>query len=244
MSEFLNQVVIVTGGFQGNGLAIVNNFLKKGAKVYSIDNKYEKKVNIVRNLTKIKAEINNYQSMKKIINKIGKKEKSISFLINNAGISLKFSGKDIIDYWNKTISVNLTAPYFLSYLCLPFLKKKKGSSIINITSLNGKIAMSQNPAYNASKGGLSALTACLAFDFSKFAIRVNGVSPGYIKTNMTKKSLKNKKEFKKRVDRMMMKDYGTTQDVADTVLYLASQKSKFINATEIIVDGGLLKKGI
>ena len=70
------------------------------------------------------------------------------------------------------------------------------------------------------------------------------MSLGYIKTNMTKKSLKNKKEFKKRVDRLMMKDCGTTQDVADTVLYLASQKSKSINTIEIIVNGGLLKKGI
>ena len=104
--------------------------------------------------------------------------------------------------------------------------------------------MSNNPAYNASKGGLSALTACLAFDFSKYNIRVNAVSPGYIKTDMTKKSFNDKKAFKKRIERMMLKDYGTTQDIAEAVLYLASQKSKFVNATEIIVDGGLLKKGI
>jgi|TARA_B100001094_G_C18173420_1_gene796488 NAD(P)-dependent dehydrogenase (short-subunit alcohol dehydrogenase family) len=244
MSEFFNQVVIVTGGFQGNGLAIVNNFLKNGAKVYSLDNKYKKKREIIKKLTKIKVEINNYKKLKNIINQIGKKEKAINFLINNAGISLKFNQNDVINYWNKTLDVNLKAPYLLSYLCLPFLKKKANSSIINITSLNGKIAMSNNPAYNASKGGLSALTSCLAFDFSKFGIRVNGVSPGYIKTDMTKKSFKDKKAFKKRIDRMMLKNYGTTQDIADAVLYLASQKSKFVNATEIVVDGGLLKKGI
>ena len=104
--------------------------------------------------------------------------------------------------------------------------------------------MSNNPAYNASKSGLSALTACLACDFSKFRIRVNGVSPGYFKTNMTKKSFRDKKDYKKRIERMMLKNYGTTQDIADAVLYLASQKSKFVNATEIVVDGGLLKKGI
>ena len=104
--------------------------------------------------------------------------------------------------------------------------------------------MSNNPAYNASKGGLSALTFSLAMDFAKYKIRVNGVSPGYIKTDMTKKSFNNSKQFKKRVERMMLNSYGAPQDVANTVLFLSSSKAKYINSTEIIVDGGLLKKGI
>ena len=127
---------------------------------------------------------------------------------------------------------------------MPLLRKTQGSNIINITSLNGKIAMSNNPAYNASKGGLSALTFSLAMDFAKYKIRVNGVSPGYIKTDMTKKSFNNSKQFKKRVERMMLNSYGAPQDVANTVLFLSSSKAKYINSTEIIVDGGLLKKGI
>ncbi len=243
MSEFLNKIVVVTGGHQGNGLSIVENFLKKGSKVYSIDKKF-KKNRKNSNLVEIKAEINNFRLVKKIIQKIGKKEKKIDILVNNAGISEKFSNKNLLNYWNRTISINLTAPYFLSYICLPFLKKAKNSTIVNITSLNGKIAMSNNPAYNASKGGLSALNACLAMDFSEHKIRVNAVSPGYIKTGMTNKSYNNKKAFKKRLDRMMIKNYGTPQDIANAVLYLSSNKSKYINATEIVVDGGLLKKGI
>ena len=243
MSEFLNKVVIVTGGFQGNGLSISENFLKHGAKVYSIDKKF-KKSDKVKNFTKIKAEIDNFKSIKKIIDAIGKREKKIDILVNNAGISEKFSSKNLLINWKKTLSINLTAPFFLSYTCLPYLKKSKYSSIVNITSLNGKIAMSKNPAYNASKGGLSALNACLAMDFADFNIRVNAVSPGYIKTGMTYKSFNNNKAYKKRLDRMMIKKYGLPQDVADAVLFLSSQKSKYINGTEIVVDGGLLKKGI
>jgi len=243
MSEFLNKIVIVTGGFQGNGLSISKNFIKCGAKVYSIDKNFKKNQKI-GNLTKIKAEVNNFKVIKKIINTIGNKEKKIDILVNNAGISEKFSDKDLLNYWNKTLSINLTVPYFISYTCLPFLKKTKNSTIINITSLNGKIAMSKNPAYNASKGGLSALNACLAMDFAEYNIRVNAVSPGYIKTGMTHKSFNNNKAYKKRLDRMMIKNYGSPQDIADTVLFLSSQKSKYINATEIVVDGGFLKKGI
>jgi len=243
MSEFLNKIVIVTGGFQGNGLSICENFIKNGAKVYSIDKKFKKNKKI-GNLTKIKAEVNNFKMIKKIINNIGKKEKKIDILVNNAGISEKFSGKNLLNHWNKTLSINLTAPYFISYMCLPFLKKTKHSSIVNITSLNGKIAMSKNPAYNASKGGLSALSASLAMDFADFNIRVNGISPGYIQTGMTNKSFNNNKAFKERLDRMMIKNYGSPQDVANAVLFLSSLKSKYINATEIVVDGGFLKKGI
>jgi NAD(P)-dependent dehydrogenase (short-subunit alcohol dehydrogenase family) len=244
MSEFLNKIVVVTGGYQGNGLAIVDIFLEAGAIVYSLDNKFSKKKESIGKLTRIKIDISNLKLIKKIIYQIGKNENKIDILVNNAGVSLKYSKKNVINYWNKTISVNLTAAYFFSLFCLPFLKRNNDSNIINITSLNGKIAMSGNPAYNASKGGLSALTACLAMDYAKYEIRVNAVSPGYIKTNMTNKSFNNKSSFKKRTERMMIKKYGSPNDIAEAVKFLASQKSKYINATEIIVDGGLLKKGI
>ena len=128
--------------------------------------------------------------------------KRIDVLVNNAGVSLSFPKKNISNYWNKTLAINLTAPYWLSLLCLPFLKKAKESNVVNITSLNGKIAMSNNPAYNASKGGLTALTFSLAMDFAKYKIRANAVSPGYIKTNMTKKSYNNFSQYKKRIDRI------------------------------------------
>ena len=104
--------------------------------------------------------------------------------------------------------------------------------------------MLDNPAYNASKGGLSALTFSQAMDFAKYKIRVNGVSPGYIKTNMTRKSYNDSIQYKKRVSRMMLDNYGTPEDVANTVLFLSSSEAKYINSTEVVVDGGLLKKGI
>ena len=124
------------------------------------------------------------------------------------------------------------------------LKKNNKSSIVNITSLNGKVAMSNNPSYNASKGGISALTMSQALDFSKFNIRVNAVSPGYIKTDMTKKSYNNSNEYKKKINRIMLNEYGLPNDVANAVFFLASESAAYINSSEIIVDGGFLKKGI
>ena len=244
MSNFLNKVIVVTGGYRGNGLAIVKKFLSKNAKVYSLDINFKKTRVINKNLTELKVNLEKYNEIKKAVNFIKKKEKKKDVLVNNAGISLRLPKKNISNYWNKTLAINLTAPYWLSLLCLPLLKRTKESNIVNITSLNGKIAMSNNPAYNASKGGLTALTFSLAMDFAKYKIRVNGVSPGYIKTNMTKKSYNNTAQYKKRVSRMMLGSYGTPEDVANTVLFLSSPEAKYINSTEVVVDGGLLKKGI
>ena len=104
--------------------------------------------------------------------------------------------------------------------------------------------MSNNPSYNVSKSGLNALTMSLANDYSDQKIRVNSVCPGYIKTEMTKKSYNNKKLSKIRTSRTMNKKYGKPDDVANIVTFLSSVKSEYINAQEVIIDGGLIKKGI
>ena len=216
----------------------MNNF-----KVYSIDIGYKKNY-FSEKLIKLKINLEKTTEIEKVIKLIKKRENSINVLVNNAGISLKTNSKNFFKNWQKTLAVNLTAPYIISLLCLPMLKKNNKSSIVNITSLNGKVAMSNNPSYNASKGGISALTMSQALDFSKFNIRVNAVSPGYIKTDMTKKSYNNSNEYKKRINRIMLNEYGLPNDVANAVFFLASESAAYINSSEIIVDGGFLKKGI
>ena len=104
--------------------------------------------------------------------------------------------------------------------------------------------MKNNPAYNISKAGLNALTHSFALDFSKEKIRVNSICPGYIKTNMTKKSYFNKIQKRARTNRIINARYGNPEEVADLVIFLASKKSSYINAEEIIIDGGFIKKGI
>lgn len=241
--EFENFVVLVTGSFRGNGRAILQKFLDSGAIVYGIDKNYKKNKSS-DNLHEIKADLTNKKELNKIFNHIKKKEKKLDILINNAGISLDFNKKKPIFYWDKTLEVNLTLPFLMSHYFLSLLKKSENANIINISSLGSKIAMSNNPAYNASKSGLLALTFSFATDYSKYGIRVNSISPGYIKTNMTMKSYKNKDKYKARLDRMMIKKYGSTEDIANAVLFLCSPKSKYINAEDLVVDGGLLKKGI
>ena len=111
---------------------------------------------------------------------------------------------DVVN-WGKTLAVNLTASYFCSLSAIDFMKKNASGSIINITSLNAEQAFPKNPAYIASKGGLKMLGKSLAKDWGKFGIRVNNLGPGYIKTDMTKKSFHNKKT---RIEREKQLDAG------------------------------------
>lgn len=239
----VKKIALITGGLRGNGKAIVDKFLINNFRVYSLDIGYNKNY-YSNNLIKLKINLENINQIKKAIKFVKKREKFMDVLVNNAGISLKTNNKNFLKNWQKTLAVNLTAPYTISLLCLPMLRKKTKSSIVNISSLNGKVAMSNNPSYNASKGGLSALTLSQALDFSKYNIRVNAVSPGYIKTDMTKKSYNNPKEYKKRISRTMINKYGSPKDIANAVFFLASENASYINSTEVVVDGGFLKKGI
>tara|TARA_X000000950_G_C13920438_1_gene663103 strand:- start:11718 stop:12452 length:735 start_codon:yes stop_codon:yes gene_type:complete len=241
--DLKNKVVIVTGGFRGNGKAIVKNFLQNGSKVYSLDNKFiksEKK----NNLSKIKIDLTNFDDLDQLIKKIGNKNKKIDILINNAGITLDYKKYDLSSHWHKTLNINLHVPYFLINYCKKFLIKSKNPSIINISSISSKIAMSNNVSYNVSKSGLNALTMSIAHDFAKHKIRVNSICPGYIKTDMTKKSYSSKRLKKIRVQRTMTKNYGKPEDIANLAVFLSSTNSRYINAEELIIDGGLIKKGI
>ncbi len=236
------KIVVVTGSFQGNGVEISKIFLNNNSKVYCLDFRYKKKIENDEDLIKYKINLENKNEILKFCSFIKKKEKKIDCLINNAGVSL--NKKKERDYWEKTIKINLTAPYLLSENLISLLKKSNNASIINISSIAAKIAMSENAAYNVSKAGLISLTESQAFDYSKFKIRSNSICPGYIKTNMTKKSFSNFKMKKKRLDRLNIKRYGSPVEIANLAFYLSKKEAAYINAQTIIIDGGLIKRGI
>lgn len=241
--SFKNKVVVVTGGFEGTGKVIVNKFRNQKAKVYSLDNKYVRNKKI-KNFITYKIDLSNFNEIQQFVNYLAHKEKKIDILVNNAGISRSYEEKNIFEYWTKTLNTNLSSAFFLSALLVKLLKNSKYPSIINIGSISSKIAMSNNQAYNCSKAGIISLTYSQAMDYRNLKIRSNCISPGYIKTLMTKKSFLDKKKYNERINRMMLQNYGESKDIAEMVLFLSSKKSKYINAENIIIDGGLLRKGI
>ena len=122
--------------------------------------------------------------------------------------------------------------------------KKTRGSIINFTSISSELAMPENPAYNSSKAGLKHLTKSLAVDFAKYGIRVNNISPGYTKTQMTKKSWKNLSLRKKRSSRNLMNRWANPNEYNQAVLFLLdNDKSSYITGQDLIIDGGWTIKG-
>jgi NAD(P)-dependent dehydrogenase (short-subunit alcohol dehydrogenase family) len=124
------------------------------------------------------------------------------------------------------------------------IAEKKPGSIINITSIGAKQGFPNNPAYGASKGGLSQLTKALACDWAEYGIRVNNVGPGYTVTKMTQTSWNNNEMREARTSRTMMGKWARPEDITGTVLFLASDMASYITGQDIYVDGGWTSKGL
>jgi len=238
-----NKIIVVTGAALGNGKIISESLINGGAKLILVDKK-----NIHKNLRKdqifFKCDLTKSKNIINLVKKIKRRFNRIDVIINNAGISFTYKRLDYpIKKWNDVINVNLRAPFILSTRLVE-LMKKKGGSIINITSLSAQLGFKDNVAYVASKGGLKLMSKALANDFAKLKIRVNNIGPGYIKTNMTLKSWKNKRLHKLRQNKTLLNRWGSPQDLVGTIIFLSSDASSYITGQDIYVDGGWLAKGI
>ena len=245
-----DKVAIITGAAKGNGRAIAEGFLQAGAAVYFIDileEELKKTVELTGNSNAkyMIADITNRDDLKKTVEKIYRENGKIDILVNNAGITIGEPSESYKEEdWEKTYKVNLKAPFTLSQLVAKYMIKQKSGVIINIISLGAEQGFSNNPAYVAFKGGLKQLTKALAKDWAKYNIRVNNLGPGYIKTDMTKKSWNDLKLRAERSGRIMLGRWGESSDLVGPAIFLASDASKYITAGDLYVDGGWLAKGI
>lgn len=237
-------IIIITGGSSGIGLNLSKFFVNKDFNVINID---KKKTKILLNNYKfINCDLSKTNLIKKKLS-ILKKEKKIIGLINCAGTtiseeSIKYKIKD----WNKTLSINLTAPFYISQFISKIISKNKTKgSIINIASISGKIAMPNNPAYNASKAGLINLTKSLAVDLAKYKIRVNSISPGYTITPLNSKSWKDKSLRSIRTKKTLLKRWASPDEYNEAVLFLLdNSRSSYMTGSNITIDGGWTSKGL
>ena len=252
MFSLNGKVALVTGAASGNGAAISEALAKAGASVAMLD-KNAVLEETSKNLNKLRSvktkhyicDLTDTEHFKKIASLIEVDLGPINILVNNAGITL---GQDALEYstenWNKTYEINLKAPFEIIKVVGKRMKETGGGSIINITSLNSELAFPNNPAYVACKGALKQLTKSFALDLGKYNIRCNNLGPGYMKTNMTKKSWNNLDTRKKRSDRTILGRWGTPADLAGAVIFLASTASNYMTGQDLYIDGGWLTKGL
>ena len=219
---FKNKVVVITGGANGIGKCIAEEFRKSGAKVAIID-KVEGE-HFVGDIAD-KAVLEKFAES--VINDYG----HIDYLINNALPIMRGIDKCSYEEFQYAMSVGVTAPFYLSKLFMPYFNT--GGSIINISSSRDRMSQPQTESYTAAKGGISALTHALAVSLAG-KVRVNSISPGWIDTDY--RVYNGSDAIQQPVGRV-----GNPLDIANMVLYLCSEKAGFISGENICIDGGMTK---
>ena len=236
-----DKIVVITGCSSGIGLELAKGFILNGAQVIGISKSKPKEKLNFRNF--FQCDINDDRKIDFIIENIKKNKICINGLLNVAGISvLKTDSESDLVRFDKTFNTNVRSMFNIIHKLKPFFSVS--SSIINFSSIGGKLGFPGNPSYCASKGAVISLSRALSNDFGSYNIRVNCIVPGYFHTKMTNLSFNNEKEKKLREKRTVLGRWGELNELLGASIYLASDASSYVTGTELIVDGGWSSKGL
>jgi 3-oxoacyl-[acyl-carrier protein] reductase len=245
-----NKKAIVTGASSGIGKEIAKIFVKNGSDVAIFATNLEKIKHTVKELEDIRVEssqkilskqvdVSNYSEVETAINEILQQLGHIDILVNNAGITkdsllMKMPEED----FDRVIAVNLKSIYNTCKVLIRSMMKNRKGKIINISSIIGLIGNAGQSNYAASKAAVHGFTKSLAKEVGSRNICVNAVAPGFIDTKMTEVLPENIKE--QMLNNIPLKRFGSTQDVANLVLFLSSEMSDYITGQVFTVDGGMV----
>ena len=245
-STLKGKTVLVTGGSRGIGRSIVTMLARHGLNVAFTYNSNEAKADeLIESLKsedvsirKYKLNIEEEEAIFPVVCAIEDDFGSIDYLVNNAGIirdnyMLMMDTED----WTKVLSTDLTGAFLLTKEVLPAMLGKKGSAIVNITSIAGLVGVAGQTNYCAAKAGLIGLTRALAKEVAAKGIRVNAVAPGYVQTDMISDvDVNNNSDA---LEKIPLRRVASPEEIASVVLFLLSDGASYITGTTIEVDGGL-----
>jgi len=241
-----NKVALITGSSRGIGKATALLFGKEGAKVavnyVKSKDKAEEVVKQIKGFGSdafsIQCDVSDEKQVEKMIDEVVKKYGRIDILVNNAGIvfDVPFFEKTA-EQWKKILDVNLIGTFSCSKFAASYMLKQKSGKIINIASINGfdKSAEADSIDYNTSKAGVINFTGALAKELGP-NITVNCVAPGWVDTDINKDLPKD--YVAKETERIYLKRFAQPEEIADTILFLVSDKANYINGSTLVVDGG------
>ncbi len=245
MGLFEGKGVLVTGGARGIGRAIARAFAREGAMVALSDLRPEgREVAGEIGGFFVQADLAEERDRVRFLEEAAHALGRVDVLVNNAAVAVPGSALTVrLPEWRKALEVNLTAPMHLSALAAREMQKVGGGAIVNVASVQGLFAEQGNAAYNASKGGLVNLTRSLALDLAPLGIRVNAVAPGAIATEAVLEAImlsedpeKTRRDWE---DLHALRRLGLPEEVAEAVLFLASERASFITGAILPVDGGM-----
>ncbi len=220
MYHFQDKVVVVTGGAQGIGLCICQEFEKLGAKVYTID---------LQPNSCFQGDLACKDTLETFAAQVLRHHGKVDYLINNAAPISRGIEQGTYEEFSYALAVGVTAPFYLAKLFAPHFAP--GACIINISSSRDRMSQPQTESYTAAKGGIHALTHALAVSLAG-RVRVNSISPGWIDTSF--QTYTGPDATQQPAGRV-----GNPLDIANMVLFLCSEKSGFITGENICIDGGM-----
>ena len=251
--KLAGQVALITGAGGKIGEAIALRFSREGITVALNDINLPAAERVARKVQQkggkgfpIQGDVADHSQVQKMVDQICGRFKAIHILVNNAGLFLKgtrWKGEEVskisAEEWNRTIAVNLSGAFYCAKCVLPLMKKQKYGNIVNVSSQAGKTGGLLNGVqYAASKAGLIGLTKGLAREAAAFNVRVNSICPGRI---LTPETMDVSKVFHQGVlQQIPLHRLGTVAEVADGVLFLASEASSYITGASLDVNGGWL----
>ena len=256
MKRLENKVVLLTGGSLGIGRAGCKRLAQEGAHVAITDIKDEKGSELEKEINKEGGsakywhlDVSNEQEIKNVFREVSEKFGKIDVLVNNAGISgvNKPTHEITLEEWQQLMDINVNGVFLSTKYIIPYFKDQGQGNIINLSSIYGIISSPDIPAYHASKGAVRLMSKTDAHLYAPDNIRVNSIHPGFIWTplveSMAKESEVGEEAFRENLDSMHpIGHIGEPDDIAYGIVFLASEESKFMTGSELVIDGGYTAK--
>ena len=243
-----DKVVLITGSSGGLGYIFSRGLASRGANVVLNGTNKEKLYDAQRCLKEegfethaIPFDVTNANSVNEAVERIAGEIGPIDVLVNNAGVNLRAPAEEMDEAtWDKVLNINLKGAFLVSRAAGNQMINNKRGKIINICSMQSELGRATISPYAASKGGLKMLTKNLAVEWAKHNIQINGIGPGYFKTDMTKALYENKEFDEWLRSRTPANRWGDPEELIGALVYLSSEASNYVNGQIIYVDGGLL----
>ncbi|MBS4192369.1 3-oxoacyl-ACP reductase FabG [Bacillus sp. FJAT-49705] len=246
--DLSGRVAIVTGGSKGLGSGMAYALAEQGADIVIVSrNQAEGELvaakirGMGRKSMALSVDVQDISSISQMVKTVTKEFGRIDILINNAGVGItKFALEVTEEDWDKVVDTNLKGVFFCAQAVARVMKEQKYGKIINISSLAGVKGSNAMAPYCASKAGVINLTRALAKEWARYHIYVNAIAPGYIQTSLNEEELSNESFRNKILSAMPIKRLGELDDLAGTVVLLASEASSYMTGQTIFIDGGSL----
>ena len=252
MDRVKDKVAVVTGGAKGIGKSACLLLAREGAAVAVTDIDDDAGREVVEEIRReggeaeyFRLDVAEEKEVEEVMAAAAKKFGRLDILVNNAGIAGINKPTDQIpaEEWDRVIRINVNGVFFCTKHAIPHMKKAGGGSIINLSSIYGLVGAPDLPPYHASKGAVTLMTKTDAMLYARDKIRVNSVHPAYIWTplveELAEQSPDGKEAFRRGLDeKHPIGHIGEPDDIGYGVVYLASDESKFVTGSELVIDGG------